>query len=93
VPKHFSGLASGILNTSQQVGGAIGLAILSAVAYSTIKSDSLAHVLPAAAQVHGYRNGLDVGVGLALAAVILVALVVKNQIVDAKEALAAASGG
>lgn len=87
VPKHFAGLASGILNTSQQVGGAIGLAILSAVAYSTIKTDTLAHSLPAAAQVHGYRNGLDVGVVLALAAVVVVAIVVKNQKVDGKQAL------
>jgi EmrB/QacA subfamily drug resistance transporter len=92
VPKHFSGLASGILNTSQQVGGAIGLAILSAVAYSTIKTDTIAHKLPVAAQVHGYRSGLEVGVGLALAGAVVVALVVKNQIIDAKEALAAANG-
>jgi EmrB/QacA subfamily drug resistance transporter len=92
VPKHFSGLASGILNTSQQVGGAIGLAVLSAVAYSTIKADTIARKLPAAAQVHGYRSGLEVGAGLAFAAVIVVVAVVRNQKVDAKEALAAASG-
>lgn len=88
VPKHFSGLASGILNTSQQVGGAIGLAVLSAVAYSTIKADTILHKLPAQAQVHGYRSGLQVGVGLALAAVIVVSIVVKNHKVDAKTALA-----
>ena len=93
VPKHFAGLASGILNTSQQVGGAIGLAILSAVAYSTAKADVVTHSSPAMAQVHGYRNGLDVGVGLAIAAVIVVILVVKNQRVDAKEAFAAANAG
>jgi EmrB/QacA subfamily drug resistance transporter len=92
VPKHFAGLASGILNTSQQIGGAMGLAILSAVAYSTIKTDTIAHKSAAAAQVHGYRSGLEVGVGLALAAVVVVALVVKNQKVDAKEALSASAG-
>jgi len=89
VPKHFSGLASGILNTSQQVGGAIGLAILSAVAFSTVKTDLIARNPYPAAQVHGYRNGLHVGIGLAIAAVIVVLLVVKNQKVDAKEAMAA----
>jgi EmrB/QacA subfamily drug resistance transporter len=90
VPKHFSGLASGVLNTSQQVGGAIGLAILSAVAFSTLKADIIAHDNPIDAQVHGYRNGLHVGVALALAAVVVVLLVVKNHKVDAKEAMAAA---
>jgi EmrB/QacA subfamily drug resistance transporter len=49
VPKHFSGLASGLLNTSQQVGGAIGLGILSAVAFSTVKSDIAGHKAASAA--------------------------------------------
>jgi EmrB/QacA subfamily drug resistance transporter len=90
VPKHFSGLASGILNTSQQVGGAIGLAILSAVAYSTVRADlATGHVMPAVAQVHGYQSGLRVGCGLAFLAAIVVLLVVKNQKVDAKEAMSA----
>ena len=66
----FSGLASGILNTSQQVGGAIGLAILSAVALSTVKSDLLTRqVTPLVAQVNGYSHGMRVGSILALAAV------------------------
>jgi EmrB/QacA subfamily drug resistance transporter len=90
VPKHFSGLASGILNTSQQVGGATGLAILSAVAFSTIKTDIISGVSPLSSQVHGYQTAIHVGIGLALAAAAVVFLVVKNQKVDPKEALAAA---
>lgn len=90
VPKHFAGLASGILNTSQQIGGAIGLGVLSAVAYSTIKSDAISGKMPAAAQVHGYQSALMVGFWLALSAVVVVAVVVKNQKVDAKEAMTAA---
>ena len=89
VPKHFSGLASGILNTSQQVGGALGLAILSAVAFTTVKSDLISGTQPVAAQVNGYVSGLHVGVGLALLAAVVVALVVKNHKVDAKEAMMA----
>jgi EmrB/QacA subfamily drug resistance transporter len=88
VPKHFAGLASGILNTSQQVGGATGLAILSAVAYSTIKSDLGHKVMAATATVHGYKAALEVGVGLALLAAIVVILAVKNHKVDPKEAMA-----
>ena len=33
-PEHEAGLASGLINTSQQIGGAIGLAIVSTVVYS-----------------------------------------------------------
>lgn len=88
VPKHFSGLASGILNTSQQVGGAIGLAILSAVAFTTIRTDATNGTAPLDAQVHGYQNALRVGAGLALAAVVMALLVVKNQKVNPSEAMA-----
>lgn len=43
VPGHFSGLASGLLTTAQQIGGALGLAILSSVAASTSAAFALAH--------------------------------------------------
>lgn len=90
VPKHFSGLASGILNTSQQVGGAIGLAVLSAVAFSTITSDLMTHQFtPQAAQVNGYTHAMRVGAVLALVAAVVVFIVVKNKKVDAKEAMSA----
>ncbi len=90
VPKHFSGLASGILNTSQQVGGAIGLGILSAVAYSTIRTQlATGHVTPVAAQVQGYSDAMRIGALLALAAALVVLLVVKNKKVDAKDAMSA----
>jgi len=86
IPRHFSGLASGILNTSQQVGGAIGLAILSAVAFTTIRTQTAAGTTALAAQVQGYRDALRVGAGLALAAVVVVVFVVKNQKVEVSEA-------
>jgi MFS family permease len=91
VPKHFSGIASGVLNTSQQIGGAIGLAILSAVAYSITGTDAKHGVSVSLAAVHGYKDALHVGILLAVLAVIVVLLVVKNEKVDAKEALKAAA--
>jgi hypothetical protein len=87
VPKHFSGLASGILNTSQQVGGAIGLGILSAVAFSTAKAEISGGGPANYAQVHGFQAAISVGIGLALAAAVVVFLVVKNHKVDASEAM------
>lgn len=96
VPKHFSGLASGVLNTSQQVGGAIGLAILSAIFASTFTSEIAAMgaqaanpLAQASAQVHGFQAALQVGVGMALLGAFVALLVIKNQKVDAKEAMIA----
>jgi EmrB/QacA subfamily drug resistance transporter len=93
VPRHFSGLASGVLNTSQQVGGAIGLAVLSAVAFSTVKSDIAERVNPLQAQINGYKDGMHVGVALALFAAVVVLFVVKNHKVDAKQAMESATAG
>jgi EmrB/QacA subfamily drug resistance transporter len=89
VPKHLSGLASGVFNTAQQVGGAIGLAILSVAYASTFKSDIAAGKSYPVSQVSGYSSGLHIGVGLALFAAVIALLVIKNQKVDAKEAMAA----
>jgi hypothetical protein len=83
IPKHLSGLASGILNTAQQIGGALGLAILSVVYASTFKSDLAAHKALKLSEVHGYSSGLHVGVGLAIAAAVVAIFVVRNEKVKA----------
>lgn len=79
VPKHFSGIASGTLNTSQQVGGAIGLAVLSAVYASTLRTGLAAGTAVKSVKIHSYQSGLHVGVGLAIAAAIICFVVVKNE--------------
>jgi EmrB/QacA subfamily drug resistance transporter len=93
VPRHLSGIASGVLNTSQQVGGAIGLAILSAVAFSTVRTQVHSGTSQHLAQIHGFQTGIYVGVGLALVASLVVFFVVKNEIVDPNEAMTAAGAG
>lgn len=90
VPKHFSGLASGVLNTSQQIGGALGLAILAAVYASTFKSEVGKQALKAA-KVDSFQAGLHVGVGLAIAAALVAIFVVRNKKVDARQAMSSAA--
>ena len=77
-----SGLVSGLLNTAQQIGGAIGLAALSVVSTSVTKHD-LAHVQhPTAATVptalvHGFQRGFLVAALFTVAASILALTVLK----------------
>jgi MFS family permease len=64
-----AGLAAGLLNTSLQLGGALGLAILSAVA--TTRTHALLQaggVSQAEAVTEGFRRALEVGAGFAFAA-------------------------
>lgn len=52
VPHRLSGLASGLLNTSQQIGGSLGLAVLSGVSAAAATRYAQAHAV-IAAQVQG----------------------------------------
>ena len=66
-----SGLASGLFNTTGQVGGALGLAILSAVASSATKHSienaiATGQIDPQAALVDGFHAAFFVGAGLGL---------------------------
>jgi MFS family permease len=80
-----SGLASGLVTTSQQVGGSIGLAILTGVATSSttkyitnlhLKAHATAYQMTAAT-VHGYHNGYLIASTFGVAASILAFIVIK----------------
>jgi EmrB/QacA subfamily drug resistance transporter len=65
-----AGLASGLYNTTQQIGGALGIAILSAVATS-VTSDAIAGGDNlAVAAVDGFRAAFWVGVGVTAVGVV-----------------------
>jgi EmrB/QacA subfamily drug resistance transporter len=63
-----SGAASGLLNTSRQLGGAIGLAVLTTVAATA--TSHTAHSSYRAAVVHGYHIAFLVNAGVIVAAVL-----------------------
>lgn len=63
--EHDAGLASGLINTSQQVGGALGLAILSAVAASVTGDVVPGQPGSVEALTDGFQSAFLTGAGLA----------------------------
>jgi EmrB/QacA subfamily drug resistance transporter len=87
-----AGLASGLVNTSQQVGGALGLAILVAVANATTTSQISDGVRDrAVALTEGFQDAFLVGAGFALAGAVLAATLISSK--DAREHAEAARRG
>jgi len=89
-----AGLASGVLNTTQQIGGSLGLAVLSTIAV-TVTTNRLTELTQggpptpeflAVASVEGYTTAFQVAAGLALTAFIVTFFTIK---VRAEEAAAA----
>jgi EmrB/QacA subfamily drug resistance transporter len=85
-----AGIASGLINASQQIGGALGVAILVSVSSSRIADFGRAagthHAL-----VAGYSRAFLIGCGFAVLAALLSAVVVSGK--DSREQAEAARGG
>jgi EmrB/QacA subfamily drug resistance transporter len=81
VAEHDAGLASGLINTSQQVGAALGVAILSSVAIARTQDVLLATpgTAPSVALTEGFRTALLVGAGFALAGALLAAALIRRH--------------
>jgi len=65
-----AGIASGLINTSQQIGGAVGIAILSTIAISRTESEVAAGTAAPQALTSGFQLAFWVGAGIALAGVV-----------------------
>jgi predicted MFS family arabinose efflux permease len=78
------GLASGLINTSQQVGGALGLAILAAVSNSVTGNS-----IDPAVLIEGFQDAFLVGAGFAILGLIATLLLIRNSDSRAHVALGA----
>jgi len=82
VAPHEAGLASGLINTSQQVGGAIGVAVASTIAFThseTLIADGTA--VPVAL-TEGFKWGFWTIAGLAAAAIVATLLLIRRDEID-----------
>lgn len=74
-----AGLASGLINTSIQVGGALGLAVLATISASHTKHELATGRPSAIALTSGYHLAWIIGVGLVLFAVVIGSIVLQKQ--------------
>jgi EmrB/QacA subfamily drug resistance transporter len=85
VPDHEAGLASGLINTSQQVGGALGLAILSAISTSVIAGSHSPADL-----TEGFRQAFLAGAGFAVLGLLATIFMIRSS--DSRAHVALATG-
>jgi EmrB/QacA subfamily drug resistance transporter len=82
-----SGLASGLINTSQQIGGALGIAALSAFATSTTADELVTGTPRAYALTEGFQAAFVGGAAVALVGVLVAVFVVRGRDIAAPAAI------
>jgi hypothetical protein len=89
VPAHESGLASGMVNTSFMMGGAVGLAVLASLAAAKTKASAAGGPLTIDALNTGYHWAFGAGAAFVLLAMVLGWIIFSK----ASAPTSAASGG
>ena len=79
------GLASGLINTSQQIGGALGIAALAAIANSTTTGALERGEQASQALVDGFHAAFWVGAAIALAGIVASVVLVRREELEADE--------
>jgi hypothetical protein len=74
-----AGLASGLINTSQQIGGAVGIALLSTIAASTTEDELAGGVAEPAALTEGFVNAFRAGAAIAFVGVLVSVFLVRGR--------------
>ena len=74
-----AGIASGLINTSQQVGGAVGIALLSTIAISRTDNEVAAGTALPEALTSGFQLAFWVGAGIALAGVVAALVLIRQE--------------
>jgi sugar phosphate permease len=77
-----AGLASGIFNTSQQIGGALGLAVLSTLAASRTASLTADGVDHAAALTRGFHVAFAVGAAFLASGLVVLLIGIRKRHVE-----------
>ncbi len=71
VDRADAGIASGLINTSRQIGGAVGLATVSTIAAAYTGHGAITAAVAASDLTHGFRVAFDVLTGLTLLAALV----------------------
>jgi hypothetical protein len=85
-----AGLASGLINTTQQIGGALGIAVMSAVATSVTSDSIVTGATQATALAEGFQAAFWVAAAVAFAGVVLPLALIRGDEIAAEPALEAA---
>jgi hypothetical protein len=81
-----SGLASGLINTSQQIGGAVGIALLSTIAVSTTDDALASGTAVPSALTDGFRSAFWAAAAIMFAGVLVSVFMVRGRDLQEQEA-------